>query len=82
VAEAELGRGGEIARKLGPESGKAEIAPVGWTLLRARRRLRPWAGLCFGRGGDFAPEGRSPLLVVLDVPTGDGRWRACTVTET
>jgi hypothetical protein len=39
VAEAELGRGGEIARRPGPGSGEAEIMPVVWTLLRARQRF-------------------------------------------
>jgi hypothetical protein len=30
---------------------------------------------------EIAPEGRSSLLVVLDVPSGDGRRRARTIAE-
>jgi hypothetical protein len=57
VAKAELGRGGEFTRGSNSSSGEAEKSPEGWTQGRARRRLRPWARLCFGRGGDFALEG-------------------------
>jgi hypothetical protein len=64
----DVGRGEEIARGPDSASGDAEIAPVDWTRRRARRRN--------------APEGRSALLVVLDVPSGDGRRRARTVAET
>jgi hypothetical protein len=39
-----------------------------WTRRRARRR--------------FAPEDRPALLVVLDVPSRDGRRRMHTVVET
>jgi hypothetical protein len=49
------------AEKLRPRlvaaSGEAEIAPVGWSLLRARWRWHSWAGLCFRRGGEVALEG-------------------------
>jgi hypothetical protein len=57
-----------MAQGLDSALGKAEIAPVGWTRRRARRRI--------------APEGRSALLVVLDDPSGDGTQRARSVADT
>jgi hypothetical protein len=51
VAEAELGRDGECARRLDPGSGEAE-------------RLHPWARSHFGRGEEIVPEGPSARLVV------------------
>jgi hypothetical protein len=61
-----------VRRRIHPRpnsaSGDAEKSPEGRTQRRARRR--------------FAPEGRSALLVVLDVPSGDGRRRARNISET
>jgi hypothetical protein len=80
VAEAELGRGGEIIR--------------GRTLRRARRRLCPRLNSVSGevevctRGLDSAsgeaeitPEGRSASPIVLDVPSRDGWRRVRTIAE-
>jgi hypothetical protein len=64
-AKLRVGRGGEITRGLDLASGEAEIVPEGWSRRRARWR--------------FAPEGRSALPIILDVPSRDGRRRARTV---
>jgi hypothetical protein len=51
-----VGRGGEIARRLDPGSGEAE-------------KSHPRAGFFFGRGEEIAPEGPSSRLVLLGVPS-------------
>jgi hypothetical protein len=62
VAEAKLGRGGEFTRGPNLSSGEAEKSLEVWARGQARQKLCPRAELCFGRGGDFAPEGQSALL--------------------
>jgi hypothetical protein len=62
VAEGELRQGGEFIRGPNSSSGEAEKSLEGWTWHRARWRI--------------VPEGRSALLVILDVLSRDGRWRA------
>jgi hypothetical protein len=60
--ELDVGRGGEIARRLDPGSDKAE-------------RLRPWAGSYFGQGREIPLKGPSAWLVVLGVPSEGTRRR-------